>query len=250
MSRIALDGKTAVVIGGTSGIGRTMSIGLAAAGANVVATGRRAELIEAVAGEIEAKGVRTMRQPTDVEDRASVQALHDAVAATIAPVDILINCAGRTIKSPTIDVTESDWHAVLETNLHGTLRACQVFGRAMIGRGYGRIINIASLSSFVGLYHVAGYAASKAAVASLTKSLAVEWARHGILVNAVAPGYFPTRMTAGLIEQNEPRLRALSPLGRLGREGELKGAVVFLCSAAASYVTGQVLAIDGGMTAA
>jgi NAD(P)-dependent dehydrogenase (short-subunit alcohol dehydrogenase family) len=134
MSRIALDGRTAVVIGGTSGIGRTMAAGLARAGANVVATGRRTELVDEVASEIEAIGVKTLRQPTDVEDRASLQALHDAVARTLAPVDILINCAGRTIKSPTIDVTEEDWHAVLETNLHGTLRACQVFGRPMIGR--------------------------------------------------------------------------------------------------------------------
>src|SRR5262245_14375296 len=157
MSRIALDGKTAVVIGGTSGIGRTMSVGLARAGANVVATGRRGEAVEEGSTEIEAVGVRTLRQPTDVEERDSIQALHDAVSARIAPVDILINCAGRTIKSPTIDVTEDDWHAVLETNLHGTLRACQVFGRSMIARGHGRIINIASLSSFVGLYHVAGY---------------------------------------------------------------------------------------------
>src|SRR5262245_40991232 len=157
MSRIALDGRSAVVLGGTSGIGRTLAVGLAKAGANVVATGRRAELVDEVADEIEAHGVQTIRQPTDVEERESIQALHDAVSTRIAPVDILINCAGRTIKSPTIDVTEDDWHAVLETNLHGTLRACQVFGRSMIARGHGRIINIASLSSFVGLYHVAGY---------------------------------------------------------------------------------------------
>jgi len=251
MSRIALDGKTAVVIGGTSGIGRTMAAGLARAGANVVATGRRTELVDEVAAEIEAIGVRTLRQPTDVEDRASVQALHDAVAAGLGPVDILINCAGRTIKSPTIDVTESDWHAVLETNLHGTLRACQVFGRAMIGRGYGRIINIASLSSFVGLYHVAGYAASKAAVASLTKSLAVEWARYGVNVNAIAPGVFRTALNQKLLDET-PRgqeFKTRTPQARFGQVQELAGAAVYLASEAASFVNGEILTVDGGFLA-
>jgi len=225
-----------------------MAAGLARAGANVVATGRRTELVDEVAAEIEAIGVRTLRQPTDVEDRASVQALHDAVAAGLGPVDILINCAGRTIKSPTIDVTESDWHAVLETNLHGTLRACQVFGRAMIGRGYGRIINIASLSSFVGLYHVAGYAASKAAVASLTKSLAVEWARHGVTVNAIAPGAFPTDAEK-IHPDPEGYTRFVLERQAVKRRGsalDIANALAFLASDEAGFITGQTLNVDGG----
>ncbi|HEV7476031.1 MAG TPA: SDR family NAD(P)-dependent oxidoreductase, partial [Pyrinomonadaceae bacterium] len=183
-----LSGKVAVVIGGTSGIGRAIAHGLAAAGADVVPTSRRAEQVEVAAAEIEALGRRSIRVTSDVSDRTSLQQALEETVKTFAKVDILVNSAGKTKRAPTIDFSDEDWNDILDTNLTGTLRACQIFGRHMLERQYGRIINIASLSSFVSLHEVSAYSASKAAVASLTKSLAVEWAARGVCVNAIAPG--------------------------------------------------------------
>src|SRR5688572_13375482 len=179
-----LTGRTAVVIGGTSGIGRAIAHGLAEAGADVVCTSRRADQCEAAAVEIEERGRRTIRCASDVSSRESLQELLYEAVRALGKVDILVNSAGRTKRAPTLDFSEDDWNDIIETNLTGTLRACQVFGKHMLERGYGRIINIASLSTFVALYEVAAYSASKAAVASLTKSLAVEWSIHGVCVNA------------------------------------------------------------------
>jgi len=246
-----LNGNVAVVIGGTSGIGRSIAHGLAQAGADVIATSRRAEQVATTATEIEALGRRTLGLTSDVSDRASLQHVLDESIKAFGKVDILVNSAGRTKRAPTIDFPEDDWDAILDTNLTGTLRACQIFGRHMLEREYGRIINIASLSTFVALYEVAAYSASKAAVASLTKSLAVEWASRGVCVNAIAPGVFRTALNQKLLDESERGREFLlrTPMKRFGKVEELAGAAVFLASQAASFVTGEVLTVDGGFLA-
>ena len=246
-----LGGRVAVVFGGTSGIGRAIAHGLAEAGADVVATSRRVERVESVAAELEGRGRRTLRMTSDVSVRDSVRDVLGAAVAAFGKVDILVNSAGRTLRAPTVDFKEEDWQEVIETNLTGTLRACQIFGRHMLGRGYGRVINIASLSSFVALAEVAAYSASKAAVASLTKSLAVEWSPRGVNVNAIAPGVFRTKMNEHLLDGTERGRELLlrTPMGRFGNVEELAGAAVFLASEAASFITGEIIAVDGGFLA-
>jgi len=248
---LSLAGKVAVVTGGTSGIGRAIVQGLAEAGADVVATSRRQAQVEETATDVEARGRRTVRVACDVTDRPSLEAARDLVLSALGRVDILVNCAGRTKRQPTLDMDEADWRAILDTNLLGTLRACQVFGRPMLEQGNGRIVNIASLSSFVALYEVAAYSASKAAVASLTKSLALEWGPRGVNVNAIAPGVFPTDLNRALLEGTGrgQEFIARTPLRRFGRVEELAGAAVFLASDAASFVNGEVLVVDGGFLA-
>ena len=246
-----LTNRVAVVIGATSGIGKAIALGLADAGADVVPTGRREKLTKEVTRDIEARGRRSLAIAADVSDPKSLQVLADATIEGFGKVDILVNAAGRTVRRPTLDVSDAEWNEIMDTNLTGMLRACRIFGRHMIERRYGRIINIGSLTSVVALYEVAAYGASKAGVAALTKSLAVEWAPHNVCVNAILPGVFRTALNEGLLDGTDRGRELLmrTPMRRFGQPEEVAGAAVFLASEAASFVTGHLLAVDGGFLA-
>ena len=247
---LSLEGRAAVVLGGTSGIGLALVKGLAEAGADVAPSSRRRDQVELAAAEVEARGRRALRTTVDVTERDSLRALLKEAIGAFGKVDILVNCAGRTKRAPTLEMSDADWNAIIETNLTGTLRGCQVFAPHMLERGYGRIINIASLSSFVGLLEVAAYTASKSAVAGLTRALAIEWSPRGVNVNAIAPGVFRTALNSALLDSDRGReLLLRTPLGRYGKPEELQGACVFLASESASFVNGEVLTVDGGFLA-
>ena len=250
-SKLELNGKVAVVVGGTSGIGRAIALGFAEAGADVVPTSRRAEQVENTAREIEKLGRRSLRVTSDVADRESLERVLSEAVGAFGKVDVLVNSAGTTKRAPTLTFLEEDWNNIIDTNLTGTLRACQVFGGHMLERGAGAIINIASLSTFVALNEVAAYSASKAAVGSLTKSLAIEWSSRGVRVNAIAPGVFRTALNQKLLDETERGREFLvrTPMKRFGNVEELAGAAIFLASDAASFVTGEIIAVDGGFLA-
>ncbi len=246
-----LTGRTAVVIGGSSGIGAAIAMGLAQAGANVIATGRRADQVAAITAAIESLGRRSLAVTVDVTNRTSVDQLFSSVAGEFGDIDILVNSAGSIVREPTLESSESEWQRILDTNLMGVLRACQIFGRHMLQKRYGRIVNITSLNAFVALREVAAYAASKAAVQSLTRSLAVEWAGSGVCVNAIAPGVFPTALNSELLQGTDrgQELLMRTPMKRFGNAEEVVGAAILLASEAAAFMTGSVVAVDGGFLA-
>lgn len=249
--RFDLSGKCAVVIGGTSGLGKSIALGIAEAGADVVAASRRQEETDLVATEIEGLGRRSLRVTVDVRDRSSIEVLQQKVLDSFSKVDILVNAAGITHKIQTLECSEEEWTSILDINLNGTWRSCQIFGKTMVGQGFGKILNIASLSTFVGFNQVAAYGVSKAGVGALTKTLAIELAPFNICVNAIAPGIFPTALNAELILHTERgrELKMRTPMKRFGEMDELAGGAIYLVSDAASFVTGEILVIDGGFLA-
>jgi NAD(P)-dependent dehydrogenase (short-subunit alcohol dehydrogenase family) len=249
--RFDLSGKCAVVIGGTSGLGKAIALAIAEAGADVVAASRRQEETDLVAVEIEGLGRSSLRATVDVRDRSSIELLQRKVLDSFRKVDILVNAAGITHKTPTLECSEEEWTSILDINLNGTWRACQIFGKTMVGQGFGKILNIASLTTFVGFNQVAAYGVSKAGVGALTKTLAIELAPFNICVNAIAPGIFPTALNAELILHTERgrELKMRTPMKRFGEMDELAGGAIYLVSDAASFVTGEILVIDGGFLA-
>jgi NAD(P)-dependent dehydrogenase (short-subunit alcohol dehydrogenase family) len=248
-----LTGKSAVVTGGSRGLGLEIAQGLGEAGARVLITARRAQWLDPAAAELREQGIDCTGIPCDVTQADQVQQVAQQARERFGRVDILVNNAGVSWGQPFEEVSLERWRMVVETNLTGTFLMTQAVGRGMIEDGGGKILNVASVAGLLGvpetIMQTASYHASKGGVIALTRDLAIKWAKHNISINAVAPGFFPTRMTEHLIATVEDEMRALSPFGRLGREGELKGVAVFLCSAASNWITGQVLAVDGGYTA-
>lgn len=246
-----LSGRVAVVVGGTSGLGRAISIGLAAHGADVIPSARRVDAVAEACEEIRGRGRRTVEMTVDVTDRQSITHLRDAALGMRGQIDILVNAAGVTFRKPTADVSDQEWSSLFNINLEGVLHACQIFHGALKASGAGRIINIASLGSYLAFQEVAAYCASKAAVLSLTRSLAVEWARDNICVNAIAPGVFPTELNSKLLLGTERGREILmrTPMKRFGEPSEVVGAAVLLASDSASFITGQCIAVDGGFLA-
>ncbi len=242
-----------MVLGGTSGLGEAIAVGLAQSGLHVVASSRSQDGVDRTADSIEAAGVRTLRATADVADRASLLHLREQVLAEFGEVRVLVNAAGMTKREPTLDVAEETWNRILDVNLTGTLRGCQVFGESMLENAEkngirGRIINIASLSTFVAFTEVTAYCCSKAAVGALTRSLAVEWSPRGVLVNAIAPGVFPTALNSKIIDSPRGQeLKLRTPMARFGRAEELVSTAVYLSSEDTTYTTGQIVTVDGGM---
>ena len=248
-----LSGRVAIVTGGSRGLGLEMAEGLAEAGASLMLCARRDEwLAPALTGLID-RGIRVEGMRCDVSTPTHVQAVVDKTMAVYGTVDILINNAGVTWGAEPEAMPIDQWQRVIDVNLTGAFLFSQAAGREMLKRGYGRIINVASVAGLKGSVdgpHYAGYAASKAGLMGLTRELAVSWGRHGIRVNAIAPGFFHSRLADPVIATAEPAINAASPIPRVGAAGELKGVAVFLAADASNYITGQVIVVDGGLTLA
>ena len=248
---LSLDGKRALVFGGTSGIGKSIALGFAEAGADVVPVSRRAEEVQKTAGEIRALGRRTIEVTADVTHREDIQRVIDRMRAEMGRIDILVNSAGTTKRAPSLEFADEDWNRVLNINLNGTWYACQMVGRVMKEQAYGRIINIASIGAFLSLYEVTAYCASKGAVAMMTRCLGAEWVKYNITVNALAPGVFETPLNRNVVHEpgRKASIMAHTPMKRFGNLEEIKGVAIFLASDSASFVTGEVIAVDGGFMA-
>jgi NAD(P)-dependent dehydrogenase (short-subunit alcohol dehydrogenase family) len=254
LEQFRLDGQVAFVTGASRGLGKAMALGLAGAGADVALAGREIATLEPVAREIESLGRKALCLPLDVGNLEAIPAAVEALVGWQDRIDILVNNAGTNVRRDSIEYTPADWDSVLNTNLKGAFFLTQEVAKHMISRRRGKILNISSMTSYLGLPSVPAYSASKAALQQLTKLLAVEWADYNIQVNAIAPGWISTEMTAPLKDKPEMRARydwvvSRTPAGRFGNPEELAGAAVFLCSPAADFITGQTIAVDGGILA-
>ncbi len=247
----SLEGKRALVFGGTSGLGRSIAHGLAEAGADVVPVSRRAEEVAKAASEIRSMGRKTLEVTADVTQRPDIQRVIDRMLAEMTRIDILVNSAGTTKRAPSLEVDDDTWDRILNINLKGTWLTCQMVGRVMKEQQYGRIVNIASIGSYLSLHEAAPYCASKGGVAALTRSLGAEWTPYHIAVNAIAPGVFETPLNRALIHEPGRKHSILShtPMERFGNLEEIKGAAIFLASDAASFLTGEIIGVDGGFMA-
>jgi NAD(P)-dependent dehydrogenase (short-subunit alcohol dehydrogenase family) len=247
-----LSGRVAVVTGGATGLGLQMATGLAEMGANLVLCARKVERCEQAAADLQKLGAKTLALACDVRNPDGIQSVVAMALTQFGRIDILINNAGTSWGAPVEQMTLEQWNKVIETNLTGTFLFSQAVGSHMIAARRGKIINIASVAGLRGAppqFQAIGYHASKGGVIAFTKDLACKWGMHNIQVNAIAPGWFPTNMSAVVIERNREHFLERTPLGRFGGDDDLKGAAVFLASDASNYVTGQVLAVDGGQTA-
>jgi gluconate 5-dehydrogenase len=248
-----LKGRVAVVTGGSRGLGLEMAEALGEAGAHVAINARRQPSLEQAAGHLQSHGVDCLAVQADVTQPEQVEALIARVIERFGRIDILVNNAGTAWGAPALEMPLQRWLQVLETNLTGAFLTTQAVGRRMIEQRYGKIINVASVAGLTGtppeILDAIGYSAAKGGLLAFTRDLAVKWARHNVYVNAIAPGYFPTRMTEGVLAGAQRHIEELTPLGRIGKPGDLKGVVVLLASRASDYITGQVIVVDGGLSA-